>query len=413
MKSRHFVDTVLVHARGGRGGNGVCSFRREKFVPRGGPDGGDGGRGGDVILVGDEDLDSLTPLFFAPQIFAEHGGHGRGRRMHGRNGKDKIVPVPLGTLVSDPESGKELGDITAHGQSLLVAKGGSAGLGNVHWKRADHRAPREFTLGEEGDELELRLELRMIADAGLIGFPSAGKSSLLRRISRARPKVAAYPFTTLNPIMGTVLFPDEFTSLRVADIPGLIENAHQGAGLGARFLRHIERSEVLVFVIDMAGMDGRKPWEDYRMLLYELEQRDPALLGRQRIVLANKMDVAEAAENLTAFCRETALDPLPVSALEGNGIEAFLEKLRQTVKPRPVKARREISDPSGKIKTIAGAGRPARKKRVLRSGTLQASEPEVDPGRMPRKPLEGRGEHHEVEKTVDEEDFSKATFLKP
>lgn len=409
MKARHFVDTVLVQARGGRGGNGACSFRREKFVPRGGPDGGDGGRGGSVILRGDEDVDSLVSLFYEPRLIAEDGAPGSGRRMHGRNGRDKVAAVPLGTRVLDAESGVELGDIVAHDQTLVVARGGRNGLGNVHWKRADHQAPREFTPGEEGEERPLRLDLRLLADAGLVGLPSAGKSSILRGISRARPKVAPYPFTTLNPMIGTVLFPGRFASLRVADIPGLIEDAHLGAGLGLNFLRHVERSRVLVFVIDMAGVDGRLPWEDYRTLLSELEQRDPALLGRSRILVANKMDLPEAGPNLKTFRKETGVRPLEVSTLSGVGLDRLVERLYRLVKPRSRPMRSLAAPRKPAVPTLA-ASRPAAAGRRKNGAAPARSVPR---GYTAPAPLDGRGEHPGAQDIVPESRLRKATFLKP
>jgi len=319
VKVRKFVDSVTVFAAGGAGGNGCVSFRREKFVPRGGPDGGDGGRGGHVIFRGDRDEDSLIRLYFTPQQHAQNGGHGRGQRSHGRNGRDLIVRVPCGTLVYNKETGAVLGDVVAHDQELIVGRGGNGGRGNWHYRSATHQAPLEHTPGEPGAALTLQLELKLVSDAGLVGFPNAGKSSLISRLSDAHPKVAPYPFTTLNPIIGTLMF-DDFTRVRVADIPGLIKGAHEGAGLGHGFLRHIERSRMLVFVIDMAGVDTRTPHEDYASLRRELTLHREDLVRHPCIVVANKMDLPEAAENLKAFKRKTRTRPIPVSALTGEGI---------------------------------------------------------------------------------------------
>jgi len=415
VKTRHFVDTVIVHTRGGRGGNGSCSFRREKFVPRGGPDGGDGGHGGSVVLKGDEDVDSLVSLFFESRLFAGNGTSGAGRGMHGKNGRDVEALVPLGTLVLDPETGEQLGDITAHGQTLVVAKGGRGGLGNVHWKRADHQVPYEHTPGTEGEELDFRLDLRLMADAGLVGFPSAGKSSILRCITRARPKVAAYPFTTLNPMIGTVEYPERFASLRVADIPGLIEDAHLGVGLGHNFLRHIERSKVLVFVLDMAGVDGRNPWDDYRVLQRELELRDPALLERPRILVANKMDLPEARANLKEFRKEIGEKPLEVSTVDATGLDTLTNRLFRLIKPKTRPLRRAAEDAAkAPITTIAGLKQPGVRKAKAAAGK---SEPVVPPptnkGRTPRAELEGRGDHPGADDIVPEARLRKATFLKP
>lgn len=321
MKTRRFVDKVTIEVRAGRGGNGCCSFRREKYVPRGGPDGGDGGRGGHVILVGDPDTDSLLNLFFAPLQRAGDGGHGEGAKRHGANGGDLLVKVPCGTEVYDAGDGSLLVDILEPGRQCEIARGGKGGLGNVHWKSATHQAPLEHTPGENGEQRKIRLLLKIIADIGLVGFPNAGKSSLLRAISAAEPKVGAYPFTTLNPVVGTVVYPD-YRQLRVADVPGLIEGAHQGVGLGHDFLRHIERSRVLAYVIDMAGVDGRKPWDDWLALRRELGLHRADLPERSAVVIANKMDLPQSEENLPEFTRLTGEKPLSVSALDGSGVEA-------------------------------------------------------------------------------------------
>ncbi|MBQ6102606.1 MAG: GTPase ObgE, partial [Kiritimatiellae bacterium] len=343
MKSRSFVDTAVLHATAGKGGDGSRSFRHEKFVPKGGPDGGDGGRGGSVWLVGDEDVDSLVGVFYEPERRAPDGGAGMGRYRHGANGADLSVKVPLGTVVSDAETGRELGEILAHGQRLLVARGGDGGAGNVHFKSSTHQAPEEFKPGKPGEEVRLRLDLKILADVGLVGFPSAGKSSILREISRARPKVAAYHFTTLHPILGTVVLPDSFTSFRVADIPGIVEGAHEGAGLGFEFMRHIERAKAIVLVVDMAAEEGRDPAEDYRTLLRELEARDPALLERPRLVVASKMDAPAAKENLKAFKKETGVAPLETSVAEHRGFEKLVARLVKIVKPVPHAAGRRAA----------------------------------------------------------------------
>jgi len=333
VKSRTFVDQVTVHAIAGNGGNGCVAFRREKFVPRGGPSGGDGGRGGHVILQGDRDVASLIGLYYQPHQRAEDGGHGKGKNLHGRNGKDRVVRIPCGTEVRGAADDALLADIVEHGQTFVVARGGAGGLGNTHWKSATHQAPREHTDGEAGEQIDLRLTLKLVADAGLVGFPNAGKSSLLRALSDAHPKVGAYPFTTLNPVIGTLIF-DDYRRLTVADIPGLIEGAHAGVGLGHDFLRHIERAAGLVFVIDMGAVDGREPADDYRKLREELRLHREDLASRPSIVVANKMDLADAAENLAAFKRDTGTDPLPVSATEKQGLDALRSALRRQVAPR-------------------------------------------------------------------------------
>ncbi len=336
MKTRKFVDNVTVFAAAGNGGNGSSSFRREKFVPKGGPDGGDGGRGGHIILRGDPDTDSLIALYFAPHLRAGHAGAGSGNRKHGRNGQDCIIKIPLGTEIWDKETGVLLGDIVASGQELIVARGGNGGRGNIHYKSSTHQAPTEHTDGELGQELELRLELKIMADIGLVGFPNAGKSSLLGCLSDAHPKIAAYPFTTLNPVLGTVVF-DDFTRLRMADIPGIIKGAHEGIGLGVAFLRHIERATFLLIVVDMAGVDTREPVEDYRCLMRELRLYDKELPKRPHLVVANKMDLPEAAEHLAVFTRKTRIKPLQISTQTGAGIAELKTKLYALCKtPAPV-----------------------------------------------------------------------------
>lgn len=415
MKARQFVDTVEAVARGGHGGPGSASMIHEKFVPRGGPDGGDGGRGGNVILLGDEDVDSLVSIFFSSDLFAENGGAGGARRMHGRNGQDLFVPVPLGTTVSDAETGIELGDIRAHGQTLIIARGGKGGFGNLHFVSPSHRTPHEYGPGEPGQEFRIRLDLRMMADASLVGFPSAGKSSILRGISRAKPKVAAYPFTTLTPHIGTVLFPEQQASLRVADIPGIIENAHLGVGLGDRFLRHIERSRVMVYVLDMGGVDARKPWEDYRILQNELERRDAVLLERPRLVVANKMDVPEAAEYLVEFQKQTGETPLCVSASTGEGMEALKQALYDLI--RPERHRQRATDVAEAAVTITKAGgrtkiAPVKKLRE------KAKHGIVTPrkGYTPPKPLPSAGESIDGDESqtpeISADQMANASFLK-
>ena len=258
MKAKSFIDQVEVLVRSGRGGDGSSSMRREALVEFGGPDGGDGGRGGDVVFVASEHVNSLLSFYYDPKCFAQDGGNGQSQKMYGKRGKDLIVPVPLGTEVYDAETELLVADITEPGQRVIVAKGGAGGYGNVHFKSSVNQAPTERTLGGEPEERRLRLELKTIADAGLLGFPNAGKSSLLSSLSSATPKIASYPFTTLNPIVGTIVY-DDFAKIAMADVPGIIEGAAKGVGLGLAFLKHLERSKVLVYVIDMAGTDNRVP----------------------------------------------------------------------------------------------------------------------------------------------------------
>jgi len=354
-----FVDRIKVFAQAGKGGRGCASFRREKFVPKGGPDGGDGGRGGNVILRADRHVDNLANLFYEPIIKAKDGGHGMGKKMSGRAGADKVVKIPVGTVVwrgeqtmpmipSELEASHEItstvpwqdsstshgmtgaevvADLTRDGQDFMLCRGGAGGKGNVHFKSSRNRAPRQYTEGEEGEQGHFLLELRTIADVGLVGYPNAGKSTLLRKISAARPKVAAYPFTTLHPIVGVIEFPG-YRRGTVADIPGLIKGAHLGLGLGHEFLRHITRCHLLIFVVDIAGSEGRNPVEDLQNLRRELDLYDRTLSSRPWLVVANKMDLPGATENLKALqARFPKVQILPTAAATGKGIAALKHEL--------------------------------------------------------------------------------------
>ncbi len=353
-----FVDRIKVFAQAGSGGRGSASFRREKFVPKGGPDGGDGGRGGDVILLADRHVDNLSNLFYEPIIKAKSGGHGMGKKMHGRSAPAKIVKVPVGTIVwpaeerkrptvraglahaerpmlnsdqsavRNPQSATEpIVDLTRDEQEFVLCRGGAGGKGNVHFKSSRNRAPRQYTEGEEGEQGHFLLELRTIADAGLVGYPNAGKSTLLRKISAARPRVAAYPFTTLHPIIGVVEF-SEYGRATIADIPGLIEGAHRGVGLGHEFLRHITRCQILLFVVDVAGSEGRNPIEDLQQLRKEIDLYDPLLSQRPWFVIANKMDLPDAKENLVALRKKfPKIDIVAISAAKGEGTGELKSKL--------------------------------------------------------------------------------------
>jgi GTP-binding protein len=348
-----FVDRIKVFAQAGSGGRGSVSFRREKFVPKGGPDGGDGGRGGEVILRADRHVDNLSNLFYEPIIKAKNGGHGMGKKMHGRSAPSKILKVPVGTIVwpaedrkrpapnaqrSTPNSDESaisnqqsaiepLVDLTRDGQEFVLCRGGAGGKGNVHFKSSRNRAPRQYTEGEEGEQGHFLLELRTIADAGFVGYPNAGKSTLLRKVSAARPRVAAYPFTTLHPIIGVAEF-SGYRRATIADIPGLIEGAHRGLGLGHEFLRHITRCRIFLFVVDVAGSEGRNPVEDLQQLRKELDLYDPLLSQRPWFVIANKMDLPGVEENLDALRKKVPrIDIVPVSAAKGEGIEELKKKL--------------------------------------------------------------------------------------
>ena len=326
MKPIAFKDRVKIYAKAGNGGNGIVSFYRDKRTPQGGPDGGDGGHGGSIILKGDPNTDSLNYLHYQPHQRGGNGGHGSSNNKHGRRGKNKIVNVPLGTVIKDPDTEEFIDEITEEGQEIIIAKGGFGGLGNLRFKSSINQAPRECREGTPGEDRAYRLELKLMADVGLVGYPNAGKSTLLTTLTDATPKIAPYPFTTINPILGTLLF-ENYTRTRIADIPGLIDGAAEGVGLGHYFLRHIERSKFLIFVIDMAAEDGRNPADDYRNLRKELETYNPDLADRPFLVLANKMDEDIAAENLEEFKKETGLDPICISAGLGEGCEKIKEIL--------------------------------------------------------------------------------------
>ncbi len=350
MKTRTFIDQVDVIVRSGKGGDGSASFRREALVAFGGPDGGDGGRGGDVVLRGSTHVNSLISLYFDPKLYAEDGVPGSGKRCFGRRGKDLVVDVPCGTLATDADTGLVVADIVSPGQRVIVAKGGVGGYGNVHFKSAVNQAPTEHTPGGPAEERRLHLELKTIADAGLLGFPNAGKSSILTALSSATPKIASYPFTTLNPIVGTIEYED-FAQIRMADVPGIIEGASQGVGLGLAFLKHLERARVLVYMIDMAGTDNRKPWDDYRVLADEIAAFNAELPERPFLVVANKMDQAAARKKLKRFVKETGVTPIALSCTPtlkdlreyadlkdypGEvGLDAFKAALRKLVNPKP------------------------------------------------------------------------------
>jgi GTP-binding protein len=388
-----FIDEIKIYAKAGHGGKGCVAFHREAFVPKGGPSGGNGGRGGSVILQADHDLNNLIQQYYQPRLIAKDGGHGLGKGMDGHAGDDLIVKVPCGTLVwrikdttpaietkmtedgdededekptfktsaskrplirsvggmiaqeidlskeaseeassDDLQKGEIVADMTTHGQQFILCKGGRGGLGNRNFATPRRQTPRFAQPGEPGTEGEYLFELRIMAEVGLVGYPNAGKSTLLTAISKARPKVAPYPFTTLHPQIGIIEYAGDFRRLTVCDVPGLIEGAHQNVGLGHEFLRHIERCKVLVLLLDMAGTDGREPWNDYKQLLKELELYDPALLKKSRLVVANKMDEAVAENNLKQFKKKIKKVPLlPISAAFDQGMDKFLATIRAEV----------------------------------------------------------------------------------
>jgi len=321
-----FVDEAEITVRGGDGGSGCCSFRREAHVPRGGPDGGDGGDGGSVYLEADPQLSTLYDLASQTLYPAESGRPGRGRNQYGRRGADLVIRIPQGTIVRDADTGALLRDLTQPAERLLAARGGRGGRGNKTFATPTHRTPREYEDGEPGEQRRLALELKLIADVGLIGLPNAGKSTLLSRLTDARPRIAPYPFTTLVPQLGIARVGDD-RRLVLADMPGLIQGAHQGVGLGDRFLRHIERTRVLCHLIDAAAVDGADPVESYRVIRGELERYSPALAAKREVAVASKMDLPRSRENADALEQALGRPVLRVSASEGTGLEDLLQAL--------------------------------------------------------------------------------------
>ena len=388
-----FIDQIKVYARAGHGGKGCVAFHREAYITKGGPSGGNGGRGGDVILQADHDLNNLIQQYFQPRLIAEGGEPGMGKGMDGHAGKDLIIKVPCGTLVwklpsapkpleaveeedeeeetdgpppimlssgkrpvirhsgevrameidlsqdgedqkktEDNSQGELVADLTQDGQQFILCKGGRGGLGNRNFATSRRQSPRFAQPGEEGAEGNYRFELRLIAEVGLVGYPNAGKSTLLAAVSKARPKIAAYPFTTLTPQVGIMEYAKDFKRLTVCDVPGLIEGAHMNVGLGHKFLRHIQRCKVLVLLLDMAGTDNRAPWDDYKQLIEELGHYAPDMLTKPRLVVANKMDEPAAEQNLKTFKRKVRKTPvLPIAAAFDEGIENFKQVVREAV----------------------------------------------------------------------------------
>jgi GTP-binding protein len=329
----HFVDEAVIHVKAGNGGNGCVAFRREKFVPRGGPAGGDGGRGGHVILLADPSVKTLVDLHLQRTYKAENGQHGQGSNKHGADGKDLVIRVPVGTVVYDAETGELIADLVKAGQRVIVARGGRGGRGNAAFATPTRQTPVFAELGEPGEERTLRLELKLLADVGIIGYPNVGKSTLISRISAARPKIADYPFTTLVPNLGTVRV-DNF-SFVVADLPGLIEGAHKGVGLGHQFLRHAERTSLLLHMVDIAAVEGRDPICDFETINEELRLYSHELAKKPQIVVANKMDLPNAHENLRRclpYWRERGYEVFAISALTGEGIEPLVYRMAELVK---------------------------------------------------------------------------------
>jgi GTP-binding protein len=321
-----FIDRAKIHVQGGDGGSGVTAFRREKFVPRGGPSGGDGGRGGDVVLVADSSLNTLLHLRYNPRHVADRGLHGEGSNRSGREGEDLIVRVPVGTQIFDAETGDLLHDLSYDGARWLAARGGRGGFGNAHFTSSTNRAPRYHQSGSKGEERELQLELKLLADVGLVGFPNAGKSTFISTVSAARPKIADYPFTTLEPHLGVVDAGD-FRTFVIADVPGLIEGAHEGAGLGDRFLRHIERTKLLLHLVDVSSLPQEEPVVAYETVNHELTSYSEDLSTRPQFVVATKIDALDDPQRLESLRERAEKDGKPffaISSATGSGVRELI-----------------------------------------------------------------------------------------
>ncbi len=336
-----FIDEAKIRVAAGAGGNGCVAFRREKFVPRGGPSGGDGGTGGSVILETSDHLNTLLKFRYNPEYTAERGGHGEGSNRHGKDGADLVLTVPVGTVVYDAGSGERLFDFDSAGKRFVAAKGGRGGRGNARFATSTHQAPRKAEPGQPGEARELKLELKLLADVGLVGFPNVGKSTLISRLSAARPRIADYPFTTLEPCLGVVAL-DAERSFVMADIPGLIEGAHQGRGLGTRFLRHVERTRLLVHLIDVAEHGGRDPVEDYQVIMKELESFSPVVAAKPMLIAASRIDAAGEGDRLVTLrehFRAQGVHLYEISGATGEGLEelkrAIWAQLEQIPRPAP------------------------------------------------------------------------------
>ncbi len=326
-----FIDEVIVNLKAGDGGNGCVSFRREKYIPKGGPDGGDGGKGGDLVVVCDENTSDLLAYRFKRNWKAQNGEPGRGNDQYGKNGQDCILTVPQGTVIWNDNTGNCVAELITHDQRLVILDGGDGGLGNLHFKSSVNRTPRDSTQGERGEEVKFRFELKTIADIGVIGFPNAGKSTLMNLLTKTHQKTAPYPFTTINPKVGVIKYDDTYDQLLIADIPGLIKGAWENKGLGHRFLRHIERCSLLLIIIDISGEDGRHPWDDYNDILDELRLYNPNLIEKPRVIVANKMDKTGSEDALKQFLQHHSIVVRAISCLSREGLDELKEELYQSV----------------------------------------------------------------------------------
>ena len=368
-----FIDEVKVHLRAGEGGSGCLSFRREKFIPKGGPDGGNGGKGGDVVVLCDNNVGDLEAYRWNPHRFAQNGQPGMGRLRAGFDGEPLILRVPPGTQVIDAETNRLVAEVTEPGEQVLLLQGGKGGIGNAAFKNSVNQAPRMTTPGKPGETGSFRLSLKTIADLGLVGFPNAGKSSLTRALTSARPKTAPYPFTTLHVNVGVIEYPDRHGRIFLADIPGLIEGAHENRGLGHRFLKHIERCTLLIFLLDMAGSENRKPWSDYAVLDRELRMYSKVLASKPRLVVANKMDLPASAALLEQFSARHRVPIAPISCMTGIGLPGLREILWKAV--------REGKMPPG---SIVPAAKPAARKSKASKPKAKAKSPKARPVAKPR-----------------------------
>jgi len=400
-----FIDEAKVILKSGDGGHGCVSFRREKFIPKGGPDGGNGGKGGDIVLLCDRNEGDLQAYRWQPHRSARNGTPGMGRQCAGPDGTDLIMPVPPGTQVLEEGTGRLVAELTEHGDRVVLLAGGKGGLGKMNFKSSVNQAPRRTTPGYPGEKGEFRLVLKTIADIGLVGYPNAGKSTLTNLLTAARPKTAPYPFTTLHVNVGVIEYTDRFDRIVMADIPGLIEGAHDNRGLGHQFLRHIERCTLLVFIIDMAGSENRKPWDDFKVLERELRLYSQVLAGKPRVIVANKLDLPDAPKYLKEFQARVKERVIPISCFSGDGLEDLRTQLWNAVKgpvdqrpkapvpvvhelPKPAKAAPKAK-PAKKAKPVAKAAKPAvakaKAKPVKKAPLKKLAAKKVSPKAAPKK----------------------------